>query len=598
MQTWLNNRYRVIQTLGSGGFGETFLAEDTQMPSQRRCVIKLLKPVTTSPQIYQLVQERFQREAAILEELGGGSNQIPNLYAYFQQDSQFYLVQEWVEGLTLTEKVRREGRVPEQIVQELLISLLGVIEYVHGKRIVHRDIKPDNIIIRYRDQKPVLIDFGAVRESMGTVVNSQGSPTSSIIIGTPGYMPSEQAAGRPVYSSDLYSLGITSIYLLTGKQPQQLDSDPQTGEIVWRQFATGVSNEMMQIIDHAIAYHPRERFSSAREMLDALGGVVNTVTPAYQVPATLPSSPETIPVIPQTTHSPRPNNSIFLGSLIAGGLIGASTIIALVLTRFSQSPINNTIGVTTPTEIPTLSGFIPENTLTPQPSKNSISNNTTPIVISSPQGNQTGESSFYFLADTAFSANREAEANKQIRLLQTQGYGNAGMLWIPDYPNLSGKQLFEVYAGKFSDRASCIELLRSFGKQNPDSYCIFASKNAKASPDRFYYKQITNSSASPVVSSSATENDYAFLSQRLVRDEDLANKTPLELDIMRNSIFAKYGRKFDTPGLQDYFNRQSWYQPKYSSQDFDKLNLLSRTEMQNASYIIQYQKKNNLLYFR
>jgi serine/threonine protein kinase, bacterial len=472
MQTWLNNRYRVIQTLGSGGFGETFLAEDTQMPSQRRCVIKLLKPITTSPQIYQLVQERFQREAAILEELGGGSNQIPNLYAYFQQDSQFYLVQEWVEGLTLTEKVRKEGRVSEQIVQDLLISLLPVIEYVHGKRIVHRDIKPDNIIIRYRDEKPVLIDFGAVRESMGTVVNSQGSPTSSIIIGTPGYMPSEQAAGRPVYSSDLYSLGITSIYLLTGKQPQELESDPQTGEIVWRQFATGISHEMMQIIDHAlfttvgIAYHPRERFSSAREMLSALGGVVNTVAPAYQVPVTLVSPPETIPVIPQTTHSPRPNNSIFLGSLIAGGLIGASTIIGLVLTRFSQSPTTNIASDITPT-----------NTTSPKANQSITQNQITPVVTASP-------------------------------------------------------------------------------------------------------------------------NDYVFLSQRLVRDEDLANKTALELDIMRNSIFAKYGRKFDTPGLQDYFNKQSWYQPRYSSQEFDKLNLLSKTEIQNASYIIQYQKNNNLLYFR
>jgi serine/threonine protein kinase len=593
MQTWLNNRYRVIQTLGSGGFGETFLAEDTQMPSQRRCVIKLLKPVTTNPQIYQLVQERFQREAAILEELGGGSNQIPNLYAYFQQDSQFYLVQEWVEGLTLTEKVRREGRIPEHVVQELLISLLPVIEYVHEKRIIHRDIKPDNIIVRYRDQKPVLIDFGAVRESMGTVVNSQGSPTSSIIIGTPGYMPSEQAAGRPVYSSDLYSLAITSIYLLTGRQPQELETDLQTGEIVWRQFAIGVSNEMMQIIDHAlfttvgIAYHPRERFSSARQMLDALGGVVNTVAPAYQVPATLPSSPETIPVVPQTTHSPRPNNNIFLGSLIAGGLIGASTIIGLVLTRFTQSPTTNIISSVTPTD-----------TASPKVNQSVTENQITPVATVSPKENQTGVSSFYFIDDTAFSRNKQAEANEQIQRLQSQGYSDAGMFWIPDYPNLSGKDLFEVYAGKFSDRTACIESLRRFGKQNPDSYCAFASKDANASPDRFYYKQIASSQSSPSISATATGNDYAFLSQRLVNDRDLVNKTALELDIMRNSIFAKYGRKFDTPGLQDYFNKQSWYQPRYSSQDFDKLNLLSKTEMQNASYIIQYQKNNNLLYFR
>jgi serine/threonine protein kinase, bacterial len=595
MQTWLNNRYRIIQTLGSGGFGETFLAEDTQMPSQRRCVIKLLKPVTTSPQIYQLVQERFQREAAILEELGGSSSQIPSLYAYFQQDSQFYLVQEWVEGATLTEKVRKAGRLSENFVQELLISLLPVIEYVHGKRIVHRDIKPDNIIVRARDEQPVLIDFGAVRESMGTVVNSQGSPTSSIIIGTPGYMPSEQAAGRPVYSSDLYSLGVTAIYLLTGKYPQELESDSETGEIVWRQFATGVSHELMQIIDHAlfttvgIAYHPRERFSSARQMLDALGGVINTLPPAYQVPVAL-ALPETV-VVPH-----RPNNNILIGGLVAGGLIGASTIIGLVLTNSSPSPTTNTISSVTPTNSPTSSSVTPTNTPTPSQSSTPIVINSP--VINSPQGNQTGETSFYFLADTAFSPNKQAEANKQIRLLQTQGYGGAGMLWIPDYPNLSGKQLLEVYAGKFSDRASCIESLRSFGKQNPDSYCVFASKDANASPDRFYYKQLANSSSPPVTAPSTTENDSVVFSQRLVNSGDLANKTALELDIMRNSIFARHGRKFNTPGLQDYFNKQSWYRPQYSPDEFDKLKILSSIESQNISYILQYQKQNNLFYFR
>ncbi|MBD0264689.1 MAG: serine/threonine protein kinase, partial [Tolypothrix sp. Co-bin9] len=184
MQTLLNKRYRVIRTLESGGFGETFLAEDTQMPSNRRCVIKQLRPIQNNPQIYQLVQERFKREAAILEDLGGETKQIPILYAYFQLDGLFYLVQEWIEGDTLTKKVDEQGSLSESAVKEILVNLLPVTEYVHNQGIIHRDIKPDNIILRHRDRKPVLIDFGAIRETMGTVMNSQGNPTSSIVIGT------------------------------------------------------------------------------------------------------------------------------------------------------------------------------------------------------------------------------------------------------------------------------------------------------------------------------------------------------------------------------------------------------------------------------
>ncbi|MGL4502758.1 MAG: protein kinase domain-containing protein, partial [Planktothrix sp.] len=193
--TLLNNRYRIIRELGSGGFGETFIAEDTQMPSERRCVVKQLKPVTANPQIFQLINERFAREAAILEALGEGNRQIPRLYAYFEEESQFYLAQEWIEGETLNNRVANQGKMSESSVREILMSLLPVLEFVHSQHMVHRDIKPDNIMLRRGDCIPILIDFGAVKETMGTVMNSSGNGNSSIVIGTPGFMPSEQAAG-------------------------------------------------------------------------------------------------------------------------------------------------------------------------------------------------------------------------------------------------------------------------------------------------------------------------------------------------------------------------------------------------------------------
>ncbi|MBD3882258.1 protein kinase [Phormidium tenue FACHB-886] len=299
--TLLGNRYQVLQTLGSGGFGTTYLAEDLQMPSRRKCVIKQLKPIANNPQIYQLVQERFQREAATLELLGDESNQIPKLYAYFSEGDHFYLIQEWIEGMTLHEKARTQGTVPEAEVQQILTQILPVLSYVHSKRIVHRAIKLDNIILRQRDGKPVLIDFGAVRETMGTVISSQGGSVSSIVIGTPGFMPSEQAAGRPLYSSDLYSLGLTMIYLLTGKFPHELELDPATGEVVWRKYAPQASAEFASVLEKAIQYHPRDRYHTADALLTA---IETKPTP----PIADPSAPTEVGSVPPTIISSSPSS--------------------------------------------------------------------------------------------------------------------------------------------------------------------------------------------------------------------------------------------------------------------------------------------------
>lgn len=303
MSQMLNNRYLIVQQLGEGGFGDTFIAEDVQMPSRRKCVIKRLKPVTQNPQLAQLIQQRFQREAALLEDLGRHT-QIPTLYAYFQEGNLFYLVQELVEGKTLSAKVAQEGLMSESAVRDFLKNILPVLNFVHNKRIIHRDIKPDNIIVRHSDGMPVLIDFGAVKESLGTIVNSQGQTGSSIVIGTPGFMPSEQAAGRPVFSSDLYSIALTTIYLLTGKYPTELDVDPRNGEIIWRQYAPHISPALAGVLDRAIQSHAPQRFASAREMLDALqsGNVYQNYA---EVPPTVINKPQPSPYPQQGYPTPQ-----------------------------------------------------------------------------------------------------------------------------------------------------------------------------------------------------------------------------------------------------------------------------------------------------
>ncbi|MEH2192663.1 MAG: protein kinase [Nostoc sp.] len=383
--TLLNNRYQVIQVIGAGGFGETFLAEDAHLPSRRRCVIKQLKPITNNdPQNYQLIQQRFEREAATLEYLGESSNQIPKLYAYFSENGQFYLVQEWIHGQTLTKIVEAKGFESETAVREIILSLLSVLNYVHSKGIIHRDIKPDNIILRSVDNKPVLIDFGAVKETIRSVVNSPGYPTRSLVIGTPGYMPSEQAVGRPVYSTDIYSLGLTAIYLLTGKHPQELQTDLKTGEIIWQQYASKVSYHLVAVLNQAIKPHAGDRYSTASKMLQALQSPSNitpelaTNTPTVNFYPPVTSTRQTQPLYSPQKNSVIPGSStpgnwqkptVIIGSLLVGGLIGAVVISNIIRQQQPETTI-------TTSPAPSL-----ESLPTPASPESPLSSQTSPVPV-------------------------------------------------------------------------------------------------------------------------------------------------------------------------------------------------------------------------
>ena len=288
MTELLCGRYRILEAIGSGGCGQAFLVEDTHMPSKRRCVIKQLKPVAKDEATRRIIAERFNREAVILEELGHLSDQIPDLFDFFTENEEFYLVQEWIAGETLQERIYRAGVMAEADTRHILTSLLLLLEKVHANGIIHRDIKPNNVVLRTRDGLPVLIDFGAVKDLYAAVVTPDAMTSSSIVIGSPGFMSLEQTAGRPVFASDLYSLGLTAIYLLTGKQPKDL-TDKTTGEIHWRTDAAHISRELTAILARATRSAPGERFQSAGEMLAALTEdeatrvVVRQVQPLEQI---------------------------------------------------------------------------------------------------------------------------------------------------------------------------------------------------------------------------------------------------------------------------------------------------------------------------
>ncbi|MDB9306388.1 MULTISPECIES: serine/threonine protein kinase [Cyanophyceae] len=374
-KTLLNNRYQVIQVLGAGGFGETFLAEDTHMPSRRRCVIKQLKPIANDPKTDEMIQQRFEREAATLEYLGDSCNQIPKLYAYFSENGLFYLVQEWIEGPTLTNIVEAKGPESETAVREILLSLLSVLDYVHSKGIIHRDIKPDNIILRSTDNKPFLIDFGAVKETIRSVVSSSHHPTRSLVIGTPGYMPTEQAIGRPVYATDIYSLGLTAIYLLTGKHPPELQTHLQTGAILWEESAPDVSRHLAKVINQAIHPHVSDRYSTASKMLYALKSPTDISPQPSTTKATVSLSPahaastqqtQAISSSPTIPSRKSPKSALIIGSLVLGGLIGGVAISSVTRQPQSQESITTS---STPTPFSDSDNISPTPSPTASPSE-------------------------------------------------------------------------------------------------------------------------------------------------------------------------------------------------------------------------------------
>jgi ABC-type branched-subunit amino acid transport system substrate-binding protein/predicted Ser/Thr protein kinase len=274
----LGARYRVINVLGSGGFGHTYIAEDTQRPGKPRCVLKHLTFTSSNALVLQQVRRLFQTEAETLERLGR-HDQIPQLLAYFAEDQEFYLVQEFIEGHPLSDELTEGVRFTESQVIALLDDVLSVLAFVHAQGVIHRDVKPENLIRRDRDGKLVLIDFGAVKTLGNTIAEATGETSLSVPIYTSGYGASEQCLGRPQFSSDLYSLGMVALQTLTGMRPSQLPQDFNTSETIWRDQVQ-VGAPLAAFLDQMIRYHYIYRYQSASEARQALQQVATGVMPA------------------------------------------------------------------------------------------------------------------------------------------------------------------------------------------------------------------------------------------------------------------------------------------------------------------------------
>ncbi|MFM6357702.1 MAG: protein kinase domain-containing protein [Planktothrix sp.] len=262
----LRGRFRMIKLLGQGGFGRTYLAEDRDKLNEK-CVVKQFVPMMQGTAGLQKALELFEREAKQLQQLGHHP-QIPALSAYFSENNQLYLIQQYIEGETLDKILQKQGVWTEPQVKELLISLLPVLEFIHQQKVIHRDLKPDNIM-RRRNGEYVLIDFGVAKDLSATVIYTQVGTR----VGSHGYASREQMQGGEAYAtSDLYSLGVTCFYLLTKISPLELWlDDGYSWTTNWQKYVKqNLSTQLKKVLDQLLKKDIGDRYSSAAQVLQDL----------------------------------------------------------------------------------------------------------------------------------------------------------------------------------------------------------------------------------------------------------------------------------------------------------------------------------------
>ena len=283
----LAGRYHIIKHLGGGGFGQTYLAEDKKRSGNPPCVVKLLKPLHSDPQTLQVARRLFKTETETLHLLGT-HDLIPALLDDFEENQEFYLVQELIDGRDLSKELIPGKRFSESEVIDILQNVIEILVFVQQHKVIHRDIKPPNLMRRNSDGKILLIDFGAVKQITSQIVNSGGHAPPTVTIGTEGYMPAEQKNGDPKFCSDIYASGMIGIECLTGISPHQFPKDAN-GEVVWRNYAQ-VSDTLAKILNKMVRYHFRDRYQSAAEVLPVLNNL-RTRQVATPVASTVVSSP-------------------------------------------------------------------------------------------------------------------------------------------------------------------------------------------------------------------------------------------------------------------------------------------------------------------
>jgi formylglycine-generating enzyme required for sulfatase activity len=294
----LDGRYRPIKILGEGGFGRTFQALDEKRLNTP-CLIKQFLPQQAGSIALQKATELFKQESKRLQELGKHP-QIPDLLAFFPEDGRLYLIQEFIDGQNLLQELQNKGTLKEPEIKTILEKLLPVLQFIHDNQVIHRDIKLENII-KSKNGTLFLIDFGVSKETTGSILTRVGT-----ITGTPGFAPPEQFRGIVYHSSDLYSLAVTCVRLLTGhlQEINGVDKlfDTNTMQWQWQKYVS-VSQELKDVLETMLQDIPANRYQSATEVLAALSNTKARVRQQVSPHSSKQSiySPINIPKLPENT---------------------------------------------------------------------------------------------------------------------------------------------------------------------------------------------------------------------------------------------------------------------------------------------------------
>ncbi|MBZ8182977.1 serine/threonine-protein kinase [Oscillatoria salina] len=328
----VNDRYEIIKVIGQGGFGRTYLISDRQR-FEEKFVLKEFLHSHTNTKAMAKFRELFEREAKVLHQLK--HQQIPQFLAWFEEEGKLFLVQEYIQGKSYSEFLVEGKTFSEAEIKQWLLDLLPVLDYIHDRGIIHRDISPDNIIWCSDRQKPVLIDFGVVKEAIASVTHLPSSPLTRV--GKPGYSPPEQLYhGQSNATNDLYSLAVTALVLFTRKDPSILFD---TSNFTWNwQNYVNVNNNFAQIIQKMLANAPEDRYQSAREVISALEKLNLTPTLSPDLPVIKTSG--TI-LQPAAKIPGKPIAFTCLATILIAGVVVFAKNLGGLCNIFNNCPVEN-----------------------------------------------------------------------------------------------------------------------------------------------------------------------------------------------------------------------------------------------------------------